>query len=81
MMYFWIDKYLIFLQDIFVLCRVTKRNGWESEEGKVAQNVEPLVFKESSSHSDDIDDIGAWVAELFDPNFSGPSELEHEVEV
>ncbi|XP_042454264.1 NAC domain-containing protein 74-like isoform X1 [Zingiber officinale] len=67
-------------KDIFVLCRVTKRNGWESEEGKVAQNAEPVVFKESSSHSTDIDDIDAWVAELFDPNFSGPSELEHEAE-
>ncbi|URE04492.1 NAC domain-containing protein, partial [Musa troglodytarum] len=55
-------------KDAFVLCRVTKRNGWQVE----IEKIEPMGCKESS-HSGEIDDIDAWVAELFDPDFGAPS--------
>ncbi|CAL9753804.1 unnamed protein product [Musa acuminata subsp. burmannicoides] len=55
------------LKDAFVLCRVTKRNGWQVE----IEKIEPMGCKESS-HSGEIDDINAWVAELFDPDFGAP---------
>ncbi|KAJ8504287.1 hypothetical protein OPV22_005173 [Ensete ventricosum] len=79
-------------KDAFVLCRVTKRNGWQVE----IEKIEPIMGCKESSHSGEIDDIDAWVAELFDPDFGAPSNdfktpsndfgtssnvLEHEAEI
>lgn len=84
------------MQDSCVLCRVTKRNGWQVDSEKVdiqngydasfpldqsKEKVETVV-KEPSSHSDDINDIDAWITELLDPNFgSSFCEVELEAEV
>ncbi|XP_009403234.2 NAC domain-containing protein 74 isoform X2 [Musa acuminata AAA Group] len=63
------------LKGTFVLCRLTKRNDWPLENEK----TEPVVCKESSSHSSDMEDLDAWVAGLFDPNFgTNSNRLEHE---
>ncbi|RZR72411.1 hypothetical protein BHM03_00013267 [Ensete ventricosum] len=73
-----VDMIIILIFGTFVLCRVAKRNDWPLENEK----TEPVVCKESSSHSSDIEDLDAWVAGLFDSNFGTDSnELEHEAVV
>ncbi|RWW59177.1 hypothetical protein BHE74_00033905 [Ensete ventricosum] len=73
-----VDMIIILIFGTFVLCRVAKRNDWPLENEK----TEPVVCKESSSHSSDIEDLDAWVAGLFDSNFGTESnELEHEAVV
>ncbi|KAG1342835.1 NAC domain-containing protein 74 [Cocos nucifera] len=70
-------------KDIFVLCRVTKRNGL-SLEGETTQTEEvsdvqgqpedvvgSVPCEESSSPSNNVEDIEAWLLELYDPDFSG----------
>lgn len=77
------DVAFFILQDIFVLCRVTKRNGW-ALEGEMTQTEEvsdlqeqpkdvvgSVPCEESSSPSDNVEDIEAWLLELYDPDFSG----------
>ncbi|XP_008784959.1 NAC domain-containing protein 74-like [Phoenix dactylifera] len=71
------------MKDIFVLCRVTKRNGWASE-GEMTQTKEVSDFQEqpkdmvgsvpreeSSTLYNNVEDIEAWLSELYDPDFSG----------
>ncbi|XP_010936654.1 NAC domain-containing protein 74 isoform X2 [Elaeis guineensis] len=70
------------MKDIFVLCRVTKRNGL-SLEGEMTQSemvsdvqeqpkdmVGSVPCEESSSPSN-VEDIEAWLLELYDPDFNG----------
>ena len=73
-----ITLFCFLLQGTFVLCRVTKKNDWPLENEK----TEPVVCKESSSHSSDMEDLDAWVTGLFDPNFgTNSNRLEHEAVV
>jgi len=81
--------YFIFVQDAFVLCRVTKRNGWGLDGDSVSpqsDNVQSEKVDDCSKQPEDVassaapeksstpfesaEDIDAWFAELFDPNFS-----------
>jgi len=90
--------FIIFVQDAFVLCRVTKRNGWglggynvspqsdnvQSEKVDDCSEQPQVVAssaapEKSSSPSESAEDIEAWFANLFDPDFSGEVKSEPEV--
>lgn len=74
------------MQDTFVLCRITKRDGRDEGETISAQSEEindqkvvkdldssrhEEVQKNESIPSDSIEDLELWLKELIDPNFDG----------
>lgn len=76
----------LFLQDTYVLCRITKRDGRDEGETISAQSEEindqkvvkdldssrhEEVQKNESIPSDSIEDLELWLKELIDPNFDG----------
>ncbi|KAK8939024.1 NAC domain-containing protein 74 [Platanthera zijinensis] len=77
------------MKDSYVLCRVTKRNGFEVEGENVSARIDScqkdlkdldasmdkVVEKEESSLSESAEDLDLWFKELFDPNFDGAIDL------
>lgn len=74
------------MQDTYVLCRITKRDGEikgetvsaQSEEINGQKVVEDLnssrhegVLQDESIPSDSTEDLELWLKELIDPNFDG----------
>lgn len=78
--------FYICLQDTYVLCRITKRDGKvdgetisapseEINDQKVVKDLDSSrheeVQKDESIPSDSIEDLELWLKELIDPNFDG----------
>ncbi|XP_020572642.1 NAC domain-containing protein 74-like [Phalaenopsis equestris] len=75
------------IKDTYVLCRITKRNGFAVGENVSTQTEEAVYFQNTAKHSyaslqesvaqdesslsESTENLDAWFEELFDPDFDG----------